>query len=108
MPREILQKISAAEEKADGMINQASVKAKEISDNASNDAFHIRERAVIESETEYGKIVERYKKEALKEASILEEKAKKQIAEIKHNAESKIDQAVEYIVGRILSIDVNS
>ena len=107
MPKEILHQISLVEEKADEMIRQANILAKKTVNDAVNEAFNIRERAVIESEAEYSKILMRHKKEALKEASILEEKIQTQILELKQYANNELESIADIIVERILQIDVN-
>jgi V/A-type H+/Na+-transporting ATPase subunit G/H len=105
MTKEIIEQIRSAENKAEEMTRQANIKTKAVIADARDEAFRIRERAVMESEKEYDKLLDDSRQEALKEAATIEDKAKHEIADIRKRSRTRMEEAVEYIVGRIIKAD---
>ncbi len=102
MTKEIIEQIRSAESKAEEITRQANIKSKAVLAETREEAFRIRERAVMESEKEYEKLLDASRQEALKDAAAIEDKARHEIADIRRRAGAGMEEAVEYIVGRII------
>ena len=98
----ILKEITSTEEEAEQIEAQAQQKAREIVASAKKDASVMIEKAVEQAELDAKKIVKAAEDKAAQDMNDMKVKIQAQCDEIEGNSSSKLKDAVDFIVGRIV------
>ena len=102
MAEAILKEIAAVEEQADVIEAQAQQKAKDIISSARKEAAVLIEKEVEKAESEAKFIILKAEEKAAKDIVDIKMDTQAKCSEIKTKAGVKMDEAVELIVGRIV------
>jgi vacuolar-type H+-ATPase subunit H len=98
----ILREITSAEEEAEQIEAQAQQKARQIVASAKKDASFMIEKAVEQAELDGKKIIKAAEDKAARDMNDMNVKIQAQCDGIKENSGSKLKDAVDFIVGRIV------
>jgi V/A-type H+-transporting ATPase subunit G/H len=101
----ILKDIAGAEEKAELMEAQAQQKAKEIVAAARTEAAALLDNAMEEAEREAREIVKASEKEASLDIEQMRSHTRSQCDSIRENSGRRLQEAVDFIIGRIIDSD---
>lgn len=98
----ILKEITSTEEEAEQIEVQAQQKAREIVASTKKDASVMIEKALEQVELDAKKIIRTAEEKAAQDIIDIKEKIQTQCDGIKENSSSKLKDAVDFIVGRIV------
>lgn len=98
----ILKEISLTEKEAEQIEANAQQKAREIIAAAKKEAASLIEKAVEKADQEAAKLIKSAEDKAANDIIDMKAKIQAQCDEIKNNAGSKLNEAVDLIVGRIV------
>ena len=102
MAEAILKEIAAVEEQADVIEAQAQQKAKDIISSERKEAAVLIEKEVEKAESEAKFIIQKAEEKAAKDIVDIKMDTQAKCSEIKTKAGVKMDEAVDLIVGRIV------
>ena len=100
----VLKEIAFIEEQAEQIEAQAQQKIREIIAAAKKDAAMMIEKAVEQAELDAGRIIQTAEEKAARDIIDIKAKTQAQCHEIKENASTKLEDAVDFIVGRIVKL----
>lgn len=99
----LLKEISATEAQAEQIEHEAQQKAREIVASARKEAADILQKAEEQAEQEAKEIIRAAEEKAALDIESEKAKIKQQCLEIKEKSGRKLNSAVDFIVGRIVS-----
>lgn len=99
---DMLKEIREAEEKAEQIEAQALQKAKEIVAAAKMEASVIMSDSVEQAENDAGGLIRASENKACQDAEKIKEQILAQCEELKNQSKDKLNDAVDFIVGRIV------
>jgi len=105
---EVIQEIRQIEEEAQQIIRQSVADARQIVSEAQTQSFKILDQAEREAETEVRKMIQEEERGVNEIILGINTDTEKECQELKKQAVSKMDVAVDMIVGRIVKADVGS
>lgn len=108
MALEAINEIKRAEEQAEKLIQEATIKSKEIIKNAITEADDEYNKILSEANTKRTQIIAKAEEEGNTEAKPILKKGDSEVSSIKNISNEKKDNAINLIVERIVKIHGNS
>ena len=108
MALEAINEIKKAEEKAEELIQEATITSKEIIKNAGIQAEEEYNKILTEANIKKSQIIARAEEEGNLQAAPILENGEKEVSSIKNISEDKKNNAINLIVERIVKIHGNS
>ncbi|WP_291649183.1 ATPase [Clostridium sp.] len=108
MALEAINEIKKAEDKAEELIQEATITSKEIVKNASIQAEEEYNKVLNEANLKKTQIIAKAEEEGNSEAAPILEKGGKEVVSIKNISDDKKNNAINLIVERIVKIHGNS
>ncbi len=98
----ILKEITAVENEAQSILTEAQLKAKETVATARTEASALVDSAVNEAGHEAEDIIRKYEAKADEDIGAIRQKTRNDCDEIIKNSGARLEEAVNFIIGRIL------
>ncbi len=108
MTLQFVQSIREAEEKAESLIREATLQARQIRKQAETKSIQLAEQFRAETTVQIREILERSKQEAHEKAKPLVKAQQQEVARLKIKAENRVPEAVAFIKERIVKLHAGS